>query len=65
MYVQTCKLFADLEHGSPESVADSAAAEQQATEIKQLKKQLEAANLQLSDKDSQLAVATADHHNLH
>ena len=37
--------------GSPESVADSAAADQQATEIEQLKKQLEAANLQLRDKD--------------
>ena len=50
--------------GSPESVADSAAADQQATEIEQLKKQLEAANLQIRDKDNRLAAADADHHNL-
>ena len=50
--------------GSPESVGDSAAADQQATEIEQLKKQLEAANLQIRDKDNQLAAADADHHNL-
>ena len=50
--------------GSPESVADSAAADQQATEIEQLKKQLEAANLQIRDKDNRLAAADADHHHL-
>ena len=50
--------------GSPESVAHSAAADQQATEIEQLKKRLEAANLQIRDKDNQLAAADADHHNL-
>ena len=50
--------------GSPESVADSAAADQQATEIEQLKKQLEEANLQIRDKDNQLAAADADQHNL-
>ena len=50
--------------GSPESVADSEAADQQATEIEQLKKQLEAANLQIRDKDNRLAAADADHHNL-
>ena len=50
--------------GSPESVADSAAADQQATEIEQLKKQLEEANLQIRDKDNWLAAADADHHNL-
>ena len=50
--------------GSPESVADSAAADQQATEIEQLKKQLKAANLQIRDKDNRLAAADADLHNL-
>ena len=50
--------------GSPESIADSAAADQQATEIEQLKKQLEEANLQIRDKDNRLAAADADHHNL-
>ena len=46
-----------------ESVADSAAADQQATEIEQLRKQLEEANLQIRDKDNRLAAADADHHN--
>ena len=50
--------------GSPEYVADSATADQQATEIEQLKKQLEAANLQIRDKDNRLAAANADDHNL-
>ena len=48
-------------HGSPESVTDSAAADQLATEIEQLKKQLEAA---IRNNDNQLAAADADYHNL-
>ena len=50
--------------GSPESVVDYATADQQNTEIEQLKKQLEAANLQIRHKDNWLAAADADHHNL-
>ena len=44
--------------GSPASVADSAGADQQAAEIEQLKKKLAAANLQIRDKDNQLAACS-------
>ena len=49
--------------GSPDSVVGATGADP-AAEVEQLRRQLEAANLQIQDRDKQLAVADADRHNL-
>ena len=49
--------------GSPDSVVGATGADP-AAEVEQLRRQLEAANLQIQDRDKRLAVADADRHNL-